>query len=43
MYKVGRRACNGAKTIYILFNNDYYTYAIENAASLRKLIKKPAD
>jgi uncharacterized protein YecE (DUF72 family) len=33
---------NGAKTIYILFNNDYYTYAIENAASLRKLINKPA-
>lgn len=31
---------NGAKKVYILFNNDYYAYAIQNARSLQSLLKK---
>lgn len=31
---------NGAEKIYILFNNDYYAYAIKNAISLNKLLNK---
>lgn len=30
----------GAKDIYILFNNDYYAYAIQNALSLNNILKK---
>lgn len=30
----------GAKKVYILFNNDYYAYAIKNAVYLNKILNK---
>lgn len=35
-----RLAKKGARTVYIMFNNDYEAYAVKNALYLKKLLKK---